>query len=284
MTTAAPGGHWRGDASAPRSDALGGDVPEPAAQIVGAAVGQALRRLRADRQERPPQAQLVDDARLDLVPVAVPGDLLADLAGEDVRGVGVVKGLQMPERWLSSMRTVMWYPLGNPGSNLLSGSSRLTLPSAASCRGSVEVKDLVMLPMRKRTLVEMGAPVASSPTPLVMMTSCLPGLLTAKTTPGQSIFFMVAAMERSRRACPAAPTAGAPAAAGEATEEPAAHEAADDCVVPPDDPHAASAVSATRAAPSTSARYAPARTFNILVTAAPSSIPQREYRPSEDAS
>lgn len=78
----------------------GGDVLEPAAQIVGVAVGQALRRLRAVRQARPLQAQFVDDARPNLVPVAVPGDLLDDLAGEDVRGVGVVKcRVADPSRW-----------------------------------------------------------------------------------------------------------------------------------------------------------------------------------------
>ena len=43
------------------------------------------------RQERVPQSQRLDDPPSDLLAIAVPGDLLDDLAGQDVGGVGVVE-------------------------------------------------------------------------------------------------------------------------------------------------------------------------------------------------
>ena len=66
---------------------------------------------------------------------------------------------------------VIWSPLGTPGMYFPMGSSRASLPSWTSCRMTVEVIVLVLLPIRKWSSTDIGASSPSVPVPKVPVQS-----------------------------------------------------------------------------------------------------------------
>ena len=60
---------------------------------------------------------------------------------------------------------MIWSPLGTPSTYLDTGSSRESLPSCASCRITVTVMVLVLLPIRKWSSTDNGASSPIVPVP-----------------------------------------------------------------------------------------------------------------------
>jgi hypothetical protein len=70
------------------------------------------------------------------------------------------------------------------------GSSRASLPSWTSCRMTVDVMVLVLLPIRKWSSTDIGSSAPSVPVPKVPVQSPWSGEATNTTAPGMTLFFI----------------------------------------------------------------------------------------------
>ena len=91
----------------------------------------------------------------------------------------------------------MFSPLGTSGRYFPIGSSRASLPSCTSCRITVDVIVLVLLPIRKWSVIDIGTSLPSSPVPNVADQSPCSCDRMSTTTPGMALAFITSGIASS---------------------------------------------------------------------------------------
>jgi hypothetical protein len=90
---------------------------------------------------------------------------------------------------------VIFLPFGTPGTNFAIGSFSFSFPASTSCRITVEVIVLVLLPMRKRSLRDIGTCLPITAVPKVADQLPWSGDLISTTVPGTALYFIAVGID-----------------------------------------------------------------------------------------